>query len=147
MSGFKGQATYSIDAKGRVAVPAKMRACMSTDARETFVITRGFEECIYAYPLDRWRDIEREIEGLNPYNRQDRAFTRRFLRWAEEVVLDKKGRIAIHRPLIEYAGINQNALILGSQRHIEFWDPQKFDEYLAAEEADYETLATQVMGG
>ena len=55
MSRFKGEETYSIDSKGRVNIPAKMRKSMSPDAGDTFVLTRGFETCIYAYPMDEWK--------------------------------------------------------------------------------------------
>lgn len=146
MPGFKGQVTYSVDGKGRVAIPARMRACMSPEAGNTLVTTRGFEQCIFAYPLDEWQKIEKQISELNPYNRQHRAFTRRFMRWAEEVVLDAKGRVALQPPLLEYAGIEKTSLILGSQRYIEIWNPDRFSEYLDAETIDYETLAAEVMG-
>lgn len=146
MPGFKGQATYSVDGKGRVAIPARMRACMSLEAVNTFVITRGFERCIFAYPLDEWQKIEKQISELNPYNRRHRAFIRQFMRWAEEVVLDAKGRIALQTPLLEYAGIEKISMILGSQRYIEIWNPGRFNEYLDSEDIDYETLAAEVMG-
>ena len=74
---FKGQAEYSVDAKGRVAIPAKMRNALNPDAKNTFTITRGFETCIFLYPLDRWKTMEDEIGGLSTYNREARAFTRR----------------------------------------------------------------------
>ena len=61
MAGFKGQASYSIDAKGRVAIPAKMRNAMNPEAKGTFTVTRGFEKCIFLYPLDRWTEMEQEI--------------------------------------------------------------------------------------
>ena len=147
MPGFKGQATYSFDTKGRVAIPAKMRACLNPEAQNTFVITRGFERCVFAYPLDEWMKIESHIAELNPYDRKHRAFIRQFMRWAEEVALDAKGRIALQRSLIEYAELEKTTLVLGNQKHIEIWNPDRFDEYLDAEEADYETLAAEVMGG
>ncbi len=119
---------------------------MSLEAQNTFVTTRGFEQCVFAYPLDEWLKIEDQIASLNPYDRKHRAFKRQFMMWAEEVALDSKGRIALQRPLIEYAGIEKKTLVLGSQRHIEIWHPERFDEYLNAEESDYETLAAEVMG-
>lgn len=118
---------------------------MDVAAQNTFITTRGFEQCISAFPLDEWMVIEDQIAKLNPYDRKHRAFTRRFMRWAEEVKLDSKGRIGLQRPLIEYAGIKGNALIIGSQNRIEIWDPERFEEYLSAEESDYETLAAEVM--
>jgi MraZ protein len=143
---FKGQAEYSVDSKGRVAIPAKMRNAMAPEAQGTFTITRGFEECIFLYPMDRWSSIEDEIGELNMYNREARDFIRIIMMWADEVSLDGQGRISIPNSLIDFAGLDDSALILGAFDHIEIWDPEQFDEYLNEQPSDYETLAERVMG-
>ncbi|HKL89261.1 MAG TPA: division/cell wall cluster transcriptional repressor MraZ [Salinibacter sp.] len=143
---FKGQAEYSVDSKGRVAIPAKMRDAMAPEAQETFTITRGFENCIFLYPMDRWSSIEEEISELNMYNREARDFIRIIMMWADEVSLDGQGRISIPKSLREFADLGGSALILGAFDHIEIWDPEKFDEYLNEQPSDYETLAERVMG-
>ncbi len=145
MAGFKGQATFSVDAKGRTAIPAKMRTALRPEANSTFTVTRGFEKCISLYPLDTWAELEKAIGSLSTYDRESRAFTRRIMMWADEVKVDSQGRIPLPKALIEYAGIKERALILGAHDRIEIWDPQVFDEYLSQEEADYETLAARVM--
>ena len=142
---FKGQAEHSVDSKGRVAIPAKMRNAMSPESKETFTITRGFEECIFLYPMDRWESIEEEIGELNMYNREARDFVRIIMMWADEDSLDGQGRISLPNPLIEFAGLDGSALILGAFDHIEIWDPEQFDGYLNEQPADYETLAERVM--
>lgn len=147
MAGFKGQAEYSVDSKGRVAIPAKMRNDLVPEAKQTFTITRGFEQCIFLYPLNRWEQMEEEFGGLNMFNRQARDFVRTILRWADEAQLDAQGRITLPKQLVEFAGLNDRALIIGSLDHIEIWDPGVFDEYLEETAADYETLAEHVMGG
>ena len=146
MAGFKGQASYSVDAKSRVAIPAKMRNVLNPEAKGTFTVTRGFEKCIFLYPLDRWKKMEEEIGALSTYNPEARAFTRRIMMWADEVTLDGQGRIGIPKPLMEYAGVKDRALILGAYDRIEIWDPDTFEQYLNEETADYETLAERVMG-
>ncbi len=146
MAGFKGQAFYSVDAKGRVAIPAKMRTVLGPEAQSTFTVTRGFEKCIFLYPLDKWKAMEEAIGALSTYDRQARAFTRRIMMWAEELVLDKQGRLGLPRPLMEYAGLQGRVLIMGAYERIEIWNPDTFAAYLDAETADYETLATRVMG-
>lgn len=146
MAFFKGQAEYSVDSKGRVAIPAKMRNTLSPEADGTFTITRGFEDCIFLYPKDRWSAMEQEIAGLNMYSRETRDFVRIIMRWAEEVTLDGQGRISIPKPLVEFGNISDRALIIGALDHIEIWDPSAFDTYLNEEPEDYETLAERVMG-
>ena len=145
MPGFKGQADYSVDSKGRVAIPAKMRNALNPEAKGTFTVTRGFEKCIFLYPLDRWMEMEEEIGSLSTYDREARAFTRRIMMWADEVPLDGQGRIRIPEALVEFAGLSDRALILGAYDRIEIWDPETFEHYLNEETADYETLAERVM--
>lgn len=147
MPSFKGQAEYSVDSKGRVAIPAKMRANLRPEADGTFVLTRGFEQCIFLYPLDEWRRKEHEIAELNMYRSESRAFVRIIMMWAEEVSLDSQGRLSLPRPLIEFAGLDGRALILGSMDHIEIWSPDRFTQYLDDElDMDYEALTEKVMG-
>ena len=143
---FKGQAEYSVDSKGRVAIPAKMRSALNPEAKNTFTITRGFERCIFLYPMDRWSTMEEEIESLNMYNREARDFVRRIMMWADEASLDGQGRITIPKPLVKFGDISDRALILGAFDHIEIWDPEAFDRYLNEQPDDYETLAERVMG-
>ena len=79
------------------------------------------------------------------YTQEARAFTRRIMMWAEEVELDKQGRISLSKPLVEFAGLDEKALILGAFDHIEIWDPDTFEAYLNEQQDDYETLAERVM--
>ena len=142
---FKGQAEHSVDSKGRVAIPAKMRKAMAPEANETFTITRGFEDCIFLYPMDKWSDIEKEIGSLNMYDREVRDFVRTIMMWADEDSLDGQGRVSLPNPLLDFAGLDGSALILGAFDHIEIWDPGQFDAYLNEQPDDYETLAESVM--
>lgn len=146
MARFKGQAAYSVDAKGRVAIPAKMRSALTPEAQGTFTLTKGFEKCIYAYPQDEWKHKEEEYAALNRNNRNARHLVRMILMWAEEASLDGQGRISLPKALADYAGIGERALIIGSMDHIEIWDPNAFDDYLQEQTIDPETLAEQVMG-
>ncbi|NBC85770.1 MAG: division/cell wall cluster transcriptional repressor MraZ [Bacteroidetes bacterium] len=142
---FKGQAEYSVDSKGRVSIPAKMRGVLNPEAQNTFTITRGFEECIFLYPLDQWAEIEEAIGALNMFNPDARTFVRAIMMWADEATLDGQGRVTISRPLLDFADVDGRALIIGAFDHIEIWDPDRFDEYMDQQPDDYETLAERVM--
>jgi MraZ protein len=146
MAGFKGQAEYSVDRKGRVTIPAKMREAVSPEANKTFTVTRGFEQCIFLYPMDVWSDIEEEIGGLSRYSRQARDYVRFFMRWAEEVTLDAQGRVKLPNSLVDFADIEGEGLIIGAFDHVEVWNPAVFDRHLNEEADEYETLAERVMG-
>ena len=145
MAFFKGQELYSIDTKGRVNVPAKMRKSISPDANNTFTVTRGQDNCIVAYPLDEWRNYEDKFEQLNQYDAKNRYFLRMLLMWSEEVSLDSQQRISLPKKLIEYASIDKKVLIIGVGDHIEIWSPEKYDEYIKSFDESYEDVAAKVM--
>ncbi len=146
MASFKGQAEYSVDSKGRVAIPAKMRNALSPEAKSSFTITRGFEQCINLYPLDEWEKQEDKISELNTYRSEARDFVRTIMMWADEVTLDAQGRIVVPKPLKEFARIDETALIIGALDHIEIWNPDVFGDYQQGIGSDYPTLAERVLG-
>lgn len=143
---LKGQETFSIDNKGRVNIPSKMRKCLSLEANDTFVVTRGTDNCVWAYPLDEWKKYEEKFESLNQYDEKNRYFLRMLLMWSEEVTLDAQQRISIPKKLLDYAKIDAKVTIVGMVDRIEFWEPAQFDTYLAKETETYESVAEKVMG-
>ncbi len=142
---FKGQFTYSIDSKGRISIPAKLRRHVSAEANDTFVMTRSTSVCIDIYPLDQWLLIEEKLNKLNQFKPDDIRFTRTILLFASEDTLDSQSRILIPQNLIEYAKIEKEVLILGALKKIEVWNPKIFEEYLKQSDETYEQIAAKVM--
>lgn len=145
MAFFKGQEIYSIDAKGRLNIPAKMRKSISEEANDTFVLTRGTDNCVIAYPLDEWKKHEDRFGKLNQYDEKNRFFLRMLLMWSEEVSIDRQQRISVPKKLQEFAGIEGKVMIVGMIDHIELWNPEKFDAYIKSHDDSYESVAEQVM--
>lgn len=143
MASFKGQAEYSVDSKGRVAIPARMRNALNPDANNSFTITRGFEQCILLFPLDEWAKREAEIARLNTYRSEARSFVRTIMRWADEVTLDGQGRIVVPKNLISFAGLKDAVLIIGVLDRIEIWNPDVFAAQ-AEQDADYSEVAERI---
>jgi MraZ protein len=144
MSSFKGSYAYSVDAKGRVNIPAKLRKHISPEANDTFVVTRGYEQCLFLYPLDEWTTLEQSIRKLSPSNSQDRFFTRTLLQYAIESQLDSQSRISIPRELLQFSGIVDQVLILGVLERIELWNPRTHEAYLRSQTESYENVAQKV---
>ena len=142
---FRGQFTYSVDAKGRVSIPAKLRKHVSPEANDTFVMTRGTGKCIDVYPLDQWLVFEKKLEELNPFDPQKAKFIRMILQHAAEDTFDSQSRILIPQTLLEYSGIEKEVIILGALKKIEIWSPKEFDEYLKSTKETYEEIAAKVM--
>ncbi len=146
MAGFKGRADYSVDSKGRVAIPAKMRNAMNPEANGAFTITRGTKRNIYLYPQDRWREMEEELRKKKMYRGETEDAVRLLYMWADDVSLDSQGRIRIPESLKAFAGITDRAVILGTYDKIEIWNPETLAAHLNGLEEQYETLAERVFG-
>lgn len=142
MSSFKGRYLYTLDAKGRIAVPARLRK--SLGAQGSLVLTRGFERCLYVYPEEEWRQVESYIRGLSFLDARHRFFGRTLFQWATDVELDSQSRISVPHELLKYAGITGDVLILGVVDRIEMWDPAVYDEYQRSQPDTYETVVEHV---
>jgi MraZ protein len=145
MSSFKGTYEYSVDSKGRINIPARLRKYVSAGANDTFVITRGLDQCLFVYPLDEWNKLEEAIRRLSPTNSQDRFFMRTLLSRATESQLDGQSRITIPRELLQLAGIENEVQIIGVLEHIELWNPKVYQQYLSAQPDTYENVAQAVL--
>ncbi len=144
MSAFKGSYVHSIDNKGRVNLPAKLRKYISPEANDTFIVTRGFDQCIFGYPLDEWYNYEQAIRGLRSSSADSRFVMRHLLQYASEVQLDGQSRIMLPQKLLQFAEIKNDALILGVLERIEIWDPDIYEQYIQQQEASYEEVAEKV---
>jgi MraZ protein len=146
MPSFKGQYEHSVDSKGRVSFPAKLRKILNTEAQEHFTILRGLEHCLYIYPQDEWQKVENQLAKINSFTKEGRTVKRNFLRFAEDLTLDKQNRIPLPTSLTEWADIDGKAIFIGSGERIELWSPAKLetiDSELSFE--SYQELFEQVM--
>lgn len=122
---FMGEYHHSLDDKGRLIIPAKLR----TELGDNFIITRGIEKCLFVYPEKRWEGIVQKLESL-PFTKKDaRNFTRFFLSGATVAEFDKQGRINITSPLIAYAGIEKDCIIIGTGDRLEIWSKDAWNEF------------------
>jgi MraZ protein len=144
VSSFKGSFTYSVDNKGRTALPARLRKNLSASAKGNFVITRGFERCLYIYPQDEWNKLEQFVRGLSFLDAQHRFFARTLFERATDAPMDSQSRISIPQELLKFAGIENEVLILGVLDRIEVWSPAVYEEYQKNHPDTYETVAEQV---
>ena len=142
---FKGQYSYSIDTKGRISIPAKLRKHVTAEANDTFVMTQGTATCVDIYPLDQWQQFEEKLLKLNPFNPMEAKFIRMIMQHASDDTLDAQSRILIPQNLIEYAKIEKEVLILGALKKIEVWNPKVYEEYLKQSDETYESIAAKVM--
>lgn len=143
---FIGSFKYSVDAKGRVSIPAKLRKYVNPEANDTFILTRGTAQCIDVYPMDNWKELAaNKLNQLNSFDPKEAMFIRMFLQEAAEDKLDSQSRLIIPKTLMEYAGIEKDIFILGAVKKIEFWNPDKYESYLKDNVQSYDQIANEVM--
>ncbi len=145
MSSFKGQFHYTLDTKGRLNIPAKFRRSLAPEASETFVTIRGFDPCLFLYPLDEWNKFEEKLRQLTANKKHNRLFIRMITSNASEDRCDKQGRIIIPSELLKVAQIERDVLILGVLDRIEVWNPQIYQETLDASGENYEDIAENII--
>jgi MraZ protein len=145
MSAFRGQYSYTLDEKGRVNIPARFRRALTPEARETFVVTGGFDHCLFVFPLDEWERKEILLREQSITNENVRKVVRILLMNATESTCDKQGRILIPSHLIAWARLDKEVLINGALERIELWNPQVFAEYVGDIEQSFEELAKDMV--
>ena len=121
---FMGEYNHTLDTKGRLIVPTKFRE----DLGGEFVVTKGFDGCLYLFPPHAWEEFQEKLNTL-PVNRGDsRKLTRFFVAGAANVELDKQGRILVPSTLREFAGLEKEVVLTGMLNRIEIWSRQKWTE-------------------
>ena len=120
-----GEYHHNIDDKGRLTISSKFR----DDLGEKFVITRGLENCLFAYSLEDFQKIVAELQKI-PFTKKDaRQFMRFFLSGATTVEFDKQGRINISSPLISYAELKKECIIIGTGDRLEIWSSNNWNDF------------------
>ncbi|SEP55145.1 MraZ protein [Piscibacillus halophilus] len=136
-----GEFQHNIDSKGRIIVPAKFREGLG----ESFVLTRGLDNCLFAYPQEEWRILEEKLKKLPLTKKDARAFTRFFFSGAVECDIDKQGRINIPSPLRKYADLDKECIVIGVSNRIELWAKEKWTDYVEESEESFADIAENLM--
>lgn len=124
---FLGTFTHTLDSKGRLTIPARLREGLD----EGLILARGFERCLVIYPQSVWEEQTRRLTAMPRTSRERRVFTRWVYGGAIEVSLDALGRILIPDHLREYGQLREQAMIVGSNEAIEIWNPELHESSLA----------------
>lgn len=137
---FIGEFQHNLDAKGRMAIPAKFRQKISGGA----IITRGLDHCLFVFTNPEWEIMAQKLESLPLVKSDSRAFSRLMLAGAAEVDLDKQGRILIPDYLREYAGLDKKVTVTGVNKRFEVWDADSWKQYKAKTESASDEIAEKL---
>ena len=128
-----GEYEHTIDSKGRISMPAKLRKYMG----DTFVLTKGLDGCLFAFSGQEWINFETKLKSLPLSDKNARNFVRFFLAGATECEIDKQGRFLIPNNLRKAASLEKDVVIIGVGTRLEIWDKtiwKSKDEEISAEE-------------
>ena len=134
---FIGEFEHSVDVKGRVIMPAKLRE----DIGEKFIITKGLDGCLFAYSQTEWNNFEEKLKTLPLTNKNARDFVRFFLSGAVECEIDKQGRFLIPNNLRTYAALLKEIVIIGVGTRIEIWNKDNWTKYSSDENISADEIA------
>lgn len=132
-----GEYHHNIDEKGRIIIPSRMR----DELGDNVIVTRGLDDCLFLYSMDEWSLLVSKLKSL-PFTKRDaRNFSRMFLSGATGCLFDKQGRVKISSPLINYASLNHECVIIGVNDRIEIWAKEKWDKFICDSTNEFSDLA------
>ena len=132
-----GEYEHSLDVKGRLILPAKIRE----DMGDKFIVTKGLDGCLFGFSQNEWTNFEEKLKTHPLTNKNARDFVRFFLSGATECEIDKQGRFLIAGNLREYANLEKDAIIIGVGTRIEIWNREKWKSYNSDENISADEIA------
>jgi len=134
VGGFYGQYHITLDEKGRLSLPSKLRNVLGANGKPLLsgapVLCSGLDGCLCLYPEGEWQSMQERLSTLSFTRKDFRYFSRRLYETAATVSPDRSGRILIPAHLIKSAGLDKDLLVTGVNRWIEIWNPQRHADYL-----------------
>lgn len=123
---FHGEYQHRVDPQGRVAIPARYR--------EEFIggiyLTRGFDQCIWAFSPGEWKAYSARYAAMSPNSRVARTLRRRVFGSTFDLELDRQGRVVLPQPLRQFAGLQEEVVIVGAGTWLELWDSSRWGEMM-----------------
>ena len=135
-----GEYEHTLNSKGRLAMPAKLREALGNK----FIITKGLDGCLFVYDMDEWHKVEAKLAALPMSRKTARDFTRFLFGGACWGECDKQGRVLLPANLRKHAGLEKDAVIVGVGSRAEIWDAQRWAAYNEESAEDVNELAEQL---
>ena len=137
-----GEYRYSLDEKGRIMIPAKIR---SEIAGNVLILTQGIDQCLWLFPPEQWTRISSKLlESFSIFQKKARLIHRRIIAPAQEADIDRTGRITIAPTLREYAGLNKDCVVIGMLQRLEIWDEEVYRSYTDVNEDEFQEAAEEI---
>ena len=141
MTFFTSEYETKLDAKGRLALPSRIRAQLPEGEVQELVIRKGFEPCLIFYPMVEFKKVFSKISGLSEFNEEYRNLQRNFLSGVVTVELDGNGRFLIPKNMLTYAQLDKDVLLVGLGTKVEAWNRSLYEKHLIKEPSELSKLA------
>lgn len=143
---FRGATLLSMDAKYRLAVPAKHRDALLTQSAGNLILTAHPHRCLLLYPQPAWAPIEAKINGLSSFNPQTSAYQRMMVGQAEDLTLDSAGRLLVSSVLRDFASLDKDVMFVGQGSHFELWNLDAWNKQLGILTSDGAEMPAELEG-
>jgi MraZ protein len=140
MTFFTYEYEAKLDSKGRLILPAKIKAQLPEGSNE-LVIRRGFEQCLILYPMVEFKRVYSRISGLSEFNPENRKLQRNFFAGTATVDMDANGRFLIAKNMIAYARLEKDVILVGTGTKVEIWNPEIYEKYKITDPEELSNLA------
>ncbi len=140
MSAFRGRYFHSIDEKGRIIFPSKLREVFAEKYDNQMVIT-NWDGYLMCFPLDEWLTLEEKVSHQSLLRKEVRSFQRFFMSGAIDCTFDSQGRILVPPSLRDYAKLEKDIIIAGMVRVIEIWSKERWEEEIAKSGSEIESFS------
>lgn len=137
MAFFTSEYDCKLDAKGRLVLPARIKASLPDSSGSELVIGLGFEKCLVVYPLQEFKKIYSKVAGLSEFNPEYRRLQRNFFRGNSVVELDGSGRFLIPKSMLNYAQLEKSVTVVGMGNKVELWNPELYQEQLYKDQTEF----------
>jgi MraZ protein len=137
---FLGEHEYTVDDKGRLAIPARFRE----ELGEGVIITRGFDKCLYGFPRPFWELLAQQVTSVGFAQTDARQVQRLLFSGAAELVFDRQGRVVLPPNLRQFAELGDQAVVAGLNRYFEIWAPERWNQQLEAMDSNAALFAQQL---
>jgi MraZ protein len=147
MTFFTSEYESKLDAKGRLVLPARIKAQLPATGEDSqeLVIRRGFEPCLIVYPMVEFKKVFSKISCLSEFNEEYRKLQRNFLSGVVTVELDGNGRFLIPKNMLTYAQIEKDAMLVGTGSKVEIWNPSVYEKQLIQDPSELSKLAEKYL--
>ena len=145
MTFFTSEYESKLDAKGRLVLPARIKAQLPSGEGDELVIRRGFEPCLIIYPMVEFKKVFSKISGLSEFNEEYRKLQRNFFSGTATVELDANGRFVVPKNMLNYAQLDKDIILIGMGNKVEVWSPSIYEKHLIKDSSELSKLAEKYL--